>query len=205
MAAMVCPFCKSYASFVSESRVDPPPFVSGLVRSAVDFLSILKCSNDRCGMRVVALTDRQNQIHKTWPEHVGGKEFPDVPEHIAAAANEAHMCLGIGAYRASVAMSRAVVEATAKGHQVTTGNLRAKIVELAERGIISPAMREAADEVRFAGNEVAHGDLAEEPLGKDDAEEILGLMDAILLRVYQEPKQVERLRARRTSRSTGSS
>lgn len=71
---------------------------------------------------------------------------------------------------------------------------------MAEAGIISSAMKEAADEIRFAGNEVAHADLAEEPIMAEDAAEILELMDAMLTRVYQEPKQVERVRERRKAR-----
>jgi hypothetical protein len=61
-------------------------------------------------------------------------------------------------------------------------------------------MKEAAHEIRFAGNEVAHGDLVAEPLGKEDAEEIVSLMDTILERVYQEPAQVARIRQQRENR-----
>ena len=64
-------------------------------------------------------------------------------------------------------------------------------------------MKEAAHEIRFAGNEIAHGDLAEQPIQADDAVEVLELMDAILLRVYQEPAQVAQLRARREARKAG--
>jgi len=58
-------------------------------------------------------------------------------------------------------------------------------------------MRDAAHAIRFAGNEAAHGDLAEEPITPTN------LMDAIaiLLRVYQEPAQVEHVRERRKARS----
>jgi Domain of unknown function (DUF4145) len=75
-----------------------------------------------------------------------------------------------------------------------------KIDALAKAGEISEHMREAAHEIRFAGNEIAHGDLAEEPITSDDARDVLDLMDAILLRVYQEPAQVEHVRERRKSR-----
>jgi hypothetical protein len=61
-------------------------------------------------------------------------------------------------------------------------------------------MRLAAHEVRFAGNEAAHGDLVDEPITADDAAEIVALMDAILERVYQEPAKVARVRASREAR-----
>ena len=98
-------------------------------------------------------------------------------------------------------MARAVLEATAKDQGVVKGNLMEKIDALAEAGKISEHMRDAAHEIRFAGNEVAHGDLAEEPITADDAKDVLDLMDAILLRVYQEPAQVEQVRERRRARS----
>jgi hypothetical protein len=52
-------------------------------------------------------------------------------------------------------------------------------------------MREAAHEIRFAGNEAAHGDLVE-TISVEEAAEVMELMDAILERVYQEPAKVAR-------------
>jgi hypothetical protein len=144
-----------------------------------------------------------SQILDHWPKVIGGKEFSDVPEHIAETADEAHQCLSIEANRGAIALARAVVEATAKEQGVEKGNLQSKIDEMATLGIISEAMKDAAHEIRFAGNEVAHGDLAEEPIDQEDAQEVLQLMDAILMRVYQEPAQVARVRARREGRQRG--
>ncbi len=142
----------------------------------------------------------QRDVIEWWPKQVGGKDFPDVPEHIASTADEAHKCLSIGAHRGAIALARAVVEATAKANDITKGMLDKKIDELAKKGVISEAMKEAAHEIRFAGNEVAHADLAEDPITAEDADEVLQLMDAILTRVYQEPAQVERVRTRRQER-----
>jgi hypothetical protein len=128
------------------------------------------------------------------------KTYPDVPEAIATAASEAHQALGALASRASVAMARATVESTAKDKGITGQNLETKINNLAAAGLISEAMREAAHEIRFAGNEAAHGDLVDEPIGVDEASEIVRLMDAILHRVYQEPAEVARVRSRREAR-----
>ena len=137
---------------------------------------------------------------KVWPETLMTKTYPDVPEAIAAAASEAHQALGAQAPRASVAMARATVEATAKERGITKGNIQAKIDQLATDGHISEAMKEAAHEIRFAGNEAAHGDLVDEPISIVDAAEIVDLMDAILERVYQEPAKVARVRASREAR-----
>ncbi|MFJ9523220.1 DUF4145 domain-containing protein [Kitasatospora sp. NPDC101801] len=126
--------------------------------------------------------------------------YEDVPSHIASAASEAHACLSINAYRGAVALARAVVEATAKDKRIVNGTLVAKIDALAEQGHIRPITKEAAHEVRHGGNEVAHGDLAGEPLSEDDAASIVTLMDEILNEVYQGPAKMERLKAQRLAR-----
>lgn len=199
MAALICPFCKALSNFDSvwaEGAV--PAFLAGRVPSG-NAIRTMRCANEKCQMPIAALT-LGSDVVAHWPVTVGGKPFPDVPEHIAATADEAHQCQSIGAYRGAVALARAVVEATAKERGVTKGNLMDKIDTLAKQGVISDAMKDAAHEIRFAGNEVAHGDLAEEPLTEQDGEEVLDLMDAILLRVYQEPAQVARVRERREAR-----
>jgi hypothetical protein len=43
-------------------------------------------------------------------------------------------------------------------------------------------LHDVATEIRFAGNEAAHGDLVAEPMRIEDATEIVGLMDLVLQR-----------------------
>ena len=136
-----------------------------------------------------------------WPVVMARMDYPDVPEAIARAAREAHQALAASAPRASVVMARATIEATAKDKGITSGNLVSKIEELQAAGHISEAMKEAADEIRLAGNEVAHSDIVAEKISVADAREIADLMDAILERVYQEPAKVARVRASRLARN----
>jgi hypothetical protein len=131
---------------------------------------------------------------------VGRIEYPDVPDAIASAAREAHQALAALAPRASVMMARTTVESTAKDKGITRGNLQAKIDRLYTDGRISEDMKEAAHEVRFAGNEAAHGDILAESISVEDAQEIVDLMDAILERVYEGPAKVARVRASRETR-----
>ncbi|MFI6558148.1 DUF4145 domain-containing protein [Streptomyces griseus] len=115
-------------------------------------------------------------------------------------ATEAHQCLDIEANRAAVALARAVVEATAKERGITRGSLEKKIDRLFEDKLIREYVRDAAHEVRFGGNEVAHGDLVAEPMNNATATEILGLMDEILDEVFQSPARVARLKRQRLDR-----
>jgi hypothetical protein len=72
-----------------------------------------------------------------------------------------------------VVMARATVEATAKDKGITSGKLQSKIEQLAANGHISEAMKEAAHEIRFAGNDAAHGDLVGEPISVEEATEVV--------------------------------
>ncbi|MFE9255941.1 DUF4145 domain-containing protein [Streptomyces sp. NPDC006879] len=134
------------------------------------------------------------------PRQVGKRVYDDVPASIAGMAVEAHQCLSIEANRASVALARAVVEATAKDRGIKTGTLEKKIDKLFEQQLIREYVRDAAHEVRFGGNEVAHGDLVAEPMDNVTAAEILGLMDEILDEVFQSPAGVRRRKAQRLER-----
>jgi Domain of unknown function (DUF4145) len=104
----------------------------------------------------------KSYITAYWPTAIAKTDYPDVPDPIASAANEAHLCLAAGSSHGAVALARAVVEAVAKDKGIKKGNLKAKIAALHSAQHISEAMREAAEEIRFAGNEAAHGDLVRE-------------------------------------------
>ncbi|MFF2519072.1 DUF4145 domain-containing protein [Streptomyces sp. NPDC058086] len=127
------------------------------------------------------------------------QDVPRCPCAIESLAVEAHDCLAIMADRAAVALARAVVEASAKEKGVTRGSLIAKIDELHQLGLLRGHIKEAAHEVRFGGNEVAHGDLS--PVDHEAAEEILTLMDEVLNDLFQSPARVARARQRRLERS----
>lgn len=134
----------------------------------------------------------------TWYPRVGfAPEFPDVPEHIARAAKEAHASESINSFMAAILMARTVVEATAKEKGIMKGNLLSKIDELASQSVIRNDTKDAAHEIRHLGNDMAHGDIADLP-DSDDVADVLALMDEVLNEVFQGPAKTARLRARRS-------
>lgn len=135
-----------------------------------------------------------------WLPRAGeAQHFPDVPEHIAAAAGEATLCLSSGAYRAVGALARAVVEATAKDKGITKGDLRSKIDELVARKLVRELVAEQGHELRHFGNDMAHGDFTQ-PTTEAEAEEIVGLMAEVLREVYQAPAELQRLKDKREAK-----
>ncbi|MBI9114298.1 DUF4145 domain-containing protein [Sanguibacter suaedae] len=130
------------------------------------------------------------------PSKVEGKQFPDVPEHIASAADEAYRCFSISALRAAILLGRSVVEATAKDKGIVKGTLATKINGLEAAGHIRPLIAETAHEIRFLGNDMAHGDFIE-PVSDGQAADVLAFMDEVLNEVYQGPARVNARRAAR--------
>jgi hypothetical protein len=123
----VCPHCEVLAHFTevwSTSSIDDDLFhVEGIFAR---FCWVC----DNCDRPVCGVYHSRGKISDpplVWPTVVTTKVFPDVPEAIAVAASEAHQALGALAPRASVAMARSVIEATAKDKGITQGNVQAKI------------------------------------------------------------------------------
>jgi hypothetical protein len=176
------------------------------------YTATFQCSNEACHRLSIATVYRQSgyanpkqdmarETNLSWePQSVRRPEFADVPEQIAAAASEAHACLSIQAYRGAVALARAVVEATAKDKGITRGPLVAKIDEMHQQSLIRDITRELAHEIREGGNEIAHGDLGDEPMPPEDAHAIVALMDEILEEVYQGPARMLALKKSRLER-----
>jgi hypothetical protein len=198
---MVCPHCGALAHFTGV-RSDTPNDHASSPLSPEDILSRMCWVCDNCDHPVCGVNRMETGFTElfVWPETVAYWSYDDVPEVIASTASEARQSLGAKAPRAAVAMATAVVEATAKDKGITSGNLQAKIDRLRADEHISEAMKEAAHEIRFAGNGAAHGDILNEPISLEAAKEIVELMDAILERVYQEPAKVARVRASRLAR-----
>jgi len=121
----------------------------------------------------------------------------DVPDSIGLAAKEAHTSLSIGNHMSAILMSRTVIEATAKAKGITSGSLATKINALRDAQLIRPSIADQAHEVRFLGNDMAHGDIDDGP-SHVDAEEVLALIGQVLNEVFQGPALMERMRDRRT-------
>jgi hypothetical protein len=133
------------------------------------------------------------------PRYQEVREFEHVPGHIALAASEATLCLSVGAYRAVGALTRAVIEATAKDKAAAGKNLEARIDALRHADHIRTHTQEQAHEVRHFGNDMAHGDFAD-PVSKEEAEEVVELMAEILDEVYQSPARLQQLKDARLAK-----
>ncbi|MFS2087737.1 DUF4145 domain-containing protein [Paenarthrobacter nicotinovorans] len=127
------------------------------------------------------------------PSFVKGQRYPDVPDHVARPASEAHKCRSINALMSSILMARAVIESVAKDHGITSGTLFRKIDGMHEAGLIDAFAKETAHTIRVFGNDMAHGDFTVD-VDAADADGVLTFLDYILHGVYQSKAQLQRLK-----------
>lgn len=129
------------------------------------------------------------------PQSAVGKDFPEVPGHIASTADEAHRCFSIQAFRACCAMSRAALEGAAVDRGHTKGNLYEKIESMQKAGLLRANIAEAAHKLRAIGNAVLHAD-STDPVSKQDADDALWLLDEVLSEAYQSTSRLDAIQAR---------
>lgn len=135
-----------------------------------------------------------------YPERQRVRQHVGVSMNIGEAASEAYRCHQFGAYRAAALMARSVIEAIAKDQGIVEGNLKAKIDAMIERRILQPVLGSSAHEIRFFGNEMAHGDFIE-PVTEEECDDILTFMEVIIESVYEQPLRLRRVREVRGRRS----
>jgi hypothetical protein len=200
MTSTTCGWCGRVANM---SRWSETAFQGGGDFEREAYSQAHRC--DHCGKLLIRYGYMEGEEPEQWLPRAGAqKEFPDVPVEIASLAMEAHDSLSVNAGRGAVILARAVIEATAKGKGITSGNLYTKIDQLHTSGLIREHIKEAAHEVRLGGNDVAHGDILSGPFSYEETAEILTLMDEVLLEVYQSPARVERARQQRLNRQQSS-
>lgn len=208
MASTICGWCGDRTHMTMQTEPKQVPSSSGYV-----YMASFRCSSEACHRLSIGSIWRQRDYGSNpqaemardvgiqWePKSIRRPSFQDVPRQIAETATEAHACLSISAYRGAVALARAVVEATAKDHGIIKGPLVAKIDEMHKQNLIREITRQLAHEIREGGNEIAHGDLADEAMPSEDAEAIVALMDEILEEVYQGPARMLTLQKSRLER-----
>ncbi|PPH83449.1 hypothetical protein C5C50_05290 [Rathayibacter sp. AY1D9] len=210
MASTLCPYCSKYSHVTPRwGRISGNATqlrfaatcdnCSGLVIGmGVDTNNGLAAVDDTVDMSYITRAIAKVETALAWlPLAAEAPEIEDVPVAIARAAKEAYTSVSIGNYMAAILMARTVIEATAKASGITSGDLSKKINALRDKQLIRPSIADQAHEVRYFGNDMAHGDIEDAP-DQLDAEEILALMGQVLNEVFQGPALMLRIRARRT-------
>ncbi len=117
-----------------------------------------------------------------------------IKEAIKKDYEEANLCFSVNAYRAASVMARRALQSICldKGAK-ENDNLQDQIDWLFAQGIVTKDLKEWAHEVRFVGNNAAHPKKPEndQPISKEDAEDILQLLDQFCQVLYVAPAIAE--------------
>jgi hypothetical protein len=119
-----------------------------------------------------------------------------VPSALRAAHEEAHECLRAKAYNATVIMARRVLEGICQDLGYTGGrNLNDRLKEMQSAGVIDSRLYDWADVIRDIGNEGAHE--VGSSIARQDAEEVLAFVEALLDYLYAFRSRYDEFKARR--------
>lgn len=129
-----------------------------------------------------------------YPQPLPEPTHADVPPRMRADLDEAKMCFSVSAWRAAAVMARRAMQSAAIEKGASKGRLVEQIDELQAKGQITSDLREWADAVRWVGNDAAHPD--GQPVGREDAEEVLRLAEQFLHVLYVTPALARKLRAK---------
>lgn len=127
---------------------------------------------------------------------------PDIPPLIASSFSEAIGALNAGLSRASVIMARSAIQAAVRELGAEGRTLAAEIRNLADSCAIPVSLADWANEIRGAGNPVAHPKETEQTTAQD-AEEIVAFAESLFDYLYVIPAEVARCRARTKGSGAG--
>jgi hypothetical protein len=107
----------------------------------------------------------------------------EIPEPIKGEFEEANLCFAVEAYIACLLVCRTVLIALQREQGVTS------LKELKDKGTISNLLYGQADQVRLWANMIGHEDVPE-AITKEDSEQLLTYLEALLNAIYVEPKRL---------------
>jgi hypothetical protein len=188
-----CRHCDRTTTFVVSQR---RPEGAALFREAGQFVQQRGSINDFADIEgYVGLRDLLTQKP---PEHI--------PPEIKAAFEEAATCISVECWNAAGAMFRMCVDLATRPmlpegetpglNKKTRRELGLRLPWLFDNGKLPGDLRELSNCIREDGNDAAHAGT----LGKDDAEDLLDFTQALLERIYTEPKRLELAKERRAER-----
>jgi len=114
----------------------------------------------------------------------------DIPEPIKSEFEETHLCYAVGAYRGCLSMCGTALEAVWRERGASG------LEDLRDKGTISPQLFEQARKVRLWGNVAKHEPMPD-VVEKEDSEQLLTYLEALLDAIYVQPKRLSALTQKR--------
>lgn len=188
-----CPFCetqKVQTQVINQDRTHPNSPLSWYM---------VRCQNQDCS-HLVLLTLKDNEgIQSIYPPlSYELDESIKISQEIRDDYREAGLCLSAGCNKASLVMSRRVLQRCLKENGCTKTRLVDAIDEAIEKNILRPQFQAIATEIREYGNLGAHPDDEQlENANQENALQVLNFARLLIQDLYEVPAAADRLRHQR--------
>ncbi len=189
--SIYCPNCHKMTSIVVRTRYQWPK--NGNVH-----YEVVECN----GCDFFMLAERTfSEITNIYPKPLPKPIHDKTPDFLRGDLIEANLCFSIGAYRASVVMARRALQSCCFEKGAPDKKLEDQIKWLLSEQIITKDLNDWAHEVRATGGDAAHPSKSpqqgEERITREDAEDILILLDNFVDVLYIAPALAEERRVKR--------
>lgn len=202
----ICPYCGAKSTFSCLFSV------KGFFKGSYFPFSVWNCHY--CDHAIFVTQDSSQHDHVVTQNLQIKSIFPSlepivdgrVPEGIAGDFIEAGRCFNIGAFKASVVMSRRTIQKMCLNLGANKGEkLYKQINQLKQGGRLHSDLADIATEIRFIGNDGAHPTDDElDEITNEDAKEIFDFTAELLDDLYVRPQKVLAMKKKREAKKTDS-
>jgi hypothetical protein len=170
-------------------------------RTAARQWGLYRCQNKDCGKLILIQTKQSGEIELVYPPTGTGLESTaPVSQEIRDDFREAALSLGVGCYKASLVMSRRVLQRCLKEQGATQHNLVDAIEHSVKAAILRKSFHPIADEIRHYGNLSAHPDDDQlQNANRESAETVLEFCRLLIHEFYEVPAAAALLKRNRTT------
>lgn len=194
-----CPYCGAMSTFSCLFSV------KGFFKGSLFPFSVWSCHH--CDRAIFVTHNPSEYDHVVTQQFQLKSVFPSlepivderVPRGIAEDFVEAGRCFNIGAFKASVVMSRRTIQKMCLNLGANKGEkLHKQINQLKQEGKLHSDLADIATEIRFLGNGGAHPiDDELDEITNEDAREILDFTAELLDDLYVRPQKVLAMKMKR--------
>ena len=201
-----CPECEATVSAdVKHCHTYQPDDAEALgIHTALQLAVCPSCGNPLLTSRSLAhygddSVEISAQVHREWPISNLDRHLPaESPAAVRFAYDEAQRCLKARAYTASAVMARAALEAIVSDLGGEGRTLAKRIADLGSKDRLDPRLLEWATLVRIVGNDAVHDIDPTRSVSREDATDMVGMVEAFADYLYAFQQRFERLSERRS-------
>lgn len=189
--SIYCPKCRCHTNLIYRTGYE-----RSLMSGKYLHHSVEECNNCQQHFLTIRSDNRYGQILKSYPEGLPKTVDSLIADNVRKDFEEALLCQSAGAYRGAAVLARRAVQSICLDKGAKKGeNLHKQIKELFDKNIITQAIKDWADEVRYIGNDAAHPN--KEEVNKEDSEDILELLESLCNVLYVAPARATKRKQKR--------